>query len=699
MNKSSCLKTVFALLLLTATCLMLSLSDSIAASDDENRAKVLKETDSNASARHYLWLKLMSWGWKNIDVKWGESSDSHNSECSNRVGNLVPCDSAAAVEKRNYITRTRTTQIRNNSKVPFSCTAYFEWRRRTQYGVATKKMTKKGVWETFSDSDTYDVNDFLGGGVKNTATCWVPLDSATKIIGLSTEQIRALLPVAKQGEKINGVTYFFNPFKVVIGDASNDPVDGPWNNNPMEETQLPPGGIALTGTLNVCGTPEGARLEITGPDDFSKTEMLPAKFDGLKSGVYLLKTSQEGYIPDENKVTVQPGVTSTVTIEMLQEMWTDKDSRLTWQVVPSEKTMPWSEADSYCNNLSLGGYSDWRLPNIIEFQTLIKGCSNTKAGGICDTVRGGFWSSSVENEIQKLIEYKSGTGYGDVLLSIPGIGDQPFLDVSGLSGPAFRKRLIELMINTCPDDDACRSSRRLVINFNFIERHRTNAEATLTIEMGSQDVGWNKVEVIYLDSPDTKTWAKNVLTAIEKALTAKARKSEKQYSAYKIDLGKGSKEYLSTGYSYMARCVSGEAVSVSAETPKPVISKIPKQNIQGVWIDPDTGYWWQNPPAPEKMNWDNGMNYCESLSLGGQSDWRLPDHKLFKSIVAENEVGGCYWKNGLTGNCDSWYLIDTPELKGDSREPYQEVFNFGGYKNFGNKNYTPSYIRCVRGGQ
>ena len=60
----------------------------------------------------------------------------------------------------------------------------------------------------------------------------------------------------------------------------------------------------------------------------------------------------------------------------------DSESTLTWSA-KSSSTMDWENAGSYCENLTEGGYDDWRLPNIDELRTLIQECEGTQTGGSC----------------------------------------------------------------------------------------------------------------------------------------------------------------------------------------------------------------------------------------------------------------------------------------------------------------------------
>ena len=49
----------------------------------------------------------------------------------------------------------------------------------------------------------------------------------------------------------------------------------------------------------------------------------------------------------------------------------------------SPNGMEWNAAKKYCDNLTEGGFTDWRLPNIDELRTTIQNCPKTETGGEC----------------------------------------------------------------------------------------------------------------------------------------------------------------------------------------------------------------------------------------------------------------------------------------------------------------------------
>jgi len=50
---------------------------------------------------------------------------------------------------------------------------------------------------------------------------------------------------------------------------------------------------------------------------------------------------------------------------------TDSDTTLMWQKEDDDTRRTWEQAITYCEGLSLGTYSDWRLPNIKELRTIV----------------------------------------------------------------------------------------------------------------------------------------------------------------------------------------------------------------------------------------------------------------------------------------------------------------------------------------
>lgn len=66
--------------------------------------------------------------------------------------------------------------------------------------------------------------------------------------------------------------------------------------------------------------------------------------------------------------------------------WTDEATGLTWATSPAEKLMNWQAAMDHCDGLDYAGETDWRLPDIDELRTIIRGCPETETGGACGMV-------------------------------------------------------------------------------------------------------------------------------------------------------------------------------------------------------------------------------------------------------------------------------------------------------------------------
>ena len=66
----------------------------------------------------------------------------------------------------------------------------------------------------------------------------------------------------------------------------------------------------------------------------------------------------------------------------------DFSTGLMWQQHQSSNILNWSQANNYCETLSLSGYEDWRLADVHEYINILDGCSpsfNGKDYLICNS--------------------------------------------------------------------------------------------------------------------------------------------------------------------------------------------------------------------------------------------------------------------------------------------------------------------------
>ena len=104
---------------------------------------------------------------------------------------------------------------------------------------------------------------------------------------------------------------------------------------------------------------------------------------------------------------------------------------------------------------------------------------------------------------------------------------------------------------------------------------------------------------------------------------------------------------------------------------------------------------WQDNAVGSTMAWEDAITHCEELSLGGHSDWRLPNVNELKSIVDRSKDYPAIVNGFENTSSNTYWSSTTIEYDKD----YAWVVYFGnGYVDYGSKgsNY---YVRCVRDGQ
>jgi hypothetical protein len=127
-------------------------------------------------------------------------------------------------------------------------------------------------------------------------------------------------------------------------------------------------------------------------------------------------------------------------------------------------------------------------------------------------------------------------------------------------------------------------------------------------------------------------------------------------------------------------------------------------------LDNKTGLCWQHPMASHAYEWQKAIDYCDSLTLGGHDDWRLPSREDFIEML-----GGCgdpefdrFGENYIycddcttSATCTALFEFDTDLYWSSS----PNAFNSGWDVNFINGNMYSNgidnlsiFVRCVRSG-
>jgi ABC-type amino acid transport substrate-binding protein len=242
---------------------------------------------------------------------------------------------------------------------------------------------------------------------------------------------------------------------------------------------------------------------------------------------------------------------------------TDNQTMLMWQQEDDNTTRTWEEAGSYCTNLSLGGYEDWRLPNPKELQSIVL--------------------------------------YG---VTVPAIDTVVFPNTDS---SAYWSSIT----------DAYNMSNAWSVSFFFgyvVNLHKSDSSNVRCVRGVSDLVIWT---IDYLD------------------------------------IGDG------------------------------LISHV------------FTNLIWQQEDDSTPRTWENSLVYCENLSLGGYTDWRLPNIKELQTIVSYKRFNPAIDSDYFPNTDSSGYWSSTTSANSTSYAWYVDFFN--GFVNCYSKSNS-DYVRCVRGG-
>ena len=220
---------------------------------------------------------------------------------------------------------------------------------------------------------------------------------------------------------------------------------------------------------------------------------------------------------------------------------TDNLTGLMWEKSPDSILKTWTDALSYANTLILGGYSDWRLPNMKELRSLIN-------YGQADQ---DYWLETQGFiNIQEFDPYWTSTTYA---------GDTNYAYYIDMGNP------------------------------------------------GGEGIAY------------VKTTSNCYVWAVRSSSTFLAK----------------------TGQTLSYAPGDDGNLRIGVDWPNPRFT----DNGNGTMTDNLTGLMWEKEPNNILRTWINALNYANNLTLGGYSDWRLPNINELESLLNLGESDLAIWLN------------------------------------------------------
>jgi len=118
-------------------------------------------------------------------------------------------------------------------------------------------------------------------------------------------------------------------------------------------------------------------------------------------------------------------------------------------------------------------------------------------------------------------------------------------------------------------------------------------------------------------------------------------------------------------------------------------------NKNGTVLDSATGLMWQQG-EPGSLTWTDALSYCNGLSLGGNSDWRLPNITELESITDDGKYNPAIDTTYFPNVHASVYWSSTTDAN-DANYAWNVYFFLGSVHH--NPKSFSYFVRCVRGGQ
>ncbi len=132
--------------------------------------------------------------------------------------------------------------------------------------------------------------------------------------------------------------------------------------------------------------------------------------------------------------------------------------------------------------------------------------------------------------------------------------------------------------------------------------------------------------------------------------------------------------------------------------PNPVSTGLPNPasydtSTSGIVVDKVTGLTWQQPIDTATMNWSQASSYCSSLSLAGQTGWRLPSEIELYSLVDFTATSAAMIDPTAFPNTPATSFWSSSPTAGASSEMWAVDFSTDSTGHLGVA--TSNQVRCV----
>lgn len=138
--------------------------------------------------------------------------------------------------------------------------------------------------------------------------------------------------------------------------------------------------------------------------------------------------------------------------------------------------------------------------------------------------------------------------------------------------------------------------------------------------------------------------------------------------------------------------------------PNPVGSGLPNEASytdggDGTVVDDVTGLVWQQQAPDGDFTWQEAIDYCDTLDLGGRSDWRLPSRIEMTSIVDYSRSGTKVDSTAFPGAPGGFFKTASEWILSiDGRSTLDVAWAFNVSDGIVSNNYdksNPGRVRCV----